>query len=167
MHKDEILASLCGLLEGENHPLSALANTAALLWASLPDINWAGFYLLHGGALWLGPFQGKSACVRIEPGRGVCGTALSRGETLVVPDVHAFPGHIACDAASRAEIVVPLRADAGGRPIGVLDIDSPRPNRFTPGDRALLEEAVRLLQARVSLANLGYDLLAQAEGDQP
>lgn len=157
MHEHaSVLLSLDGLLAPPIHPLSALANAAALLWDALPDINWAGFYLLDGGVLWLGPFHGKHACVRIEPGRGVCGTALSRNETLVVPDVHTFPGHIACDAASRSEIVVPLRVH--GKPVGVLDVDSPSPGRFTPADRELLEGVASRLQTHIVGAGIGYDL---------
>lgn len=106
-------------------------------------LNWAGFYLLRDGELVLGPFQGKPACVRIAVGRGVCGTAAARCETVIVPDVHAFPGHIACDAASRSEIVVPLRR--GGALIGVLDLDSPEPGRFGEPERVLLERIAAML----------------------
>lgn len=116
---------------------------AALLFQTLPDVNWAGFYFLAGGELVLGPFQGRVACVRIPLGRGVCGTAAERRETILVPDVHLFPGHIACDAASRSEIVVPLIQD--GRLLGVLDIDSPVANRFSEADRVLCEAAATLL----------------------
>ncbi len=137
-------------------PLVGLANTAAWVWQTLPEINWAGFYLLHRGSLWLGPFQGKPACTCIQPGRGVCGTALQRNETIIVPDVHLFPGHIACDATSRSELVIPIRVD--GKPIGVLDIDSPYPGRFTESDSRLLEAAVRLLETRCDWAQCGYDL---------
>jgi len=139
----EINTQLAGLLAGERDGLANAANLAALLYQSLPDVNWAGFYFQRGGELVLGPFQGKVACVRIAPGRGVCGAAATRRETVVVPDVHAFPGHIACDAASRSEVVVPLVA--AGRLLGVLDLDSPRPGRFDAEDAAGLEEAVRLL----------------------
>ena len=121
----QLNASLAALLEGERDWIANLANAAALLYHTLPEINWAGFYLLPGGSgeLVLGPFQGKPACVRIKLGQGVCGTAAKSRETQVVPDVHAFPGHIACDAASRSEIVVPLTD--GSEVVGVMDIDSP------------------------------------------
>ena len=116
---------------------------AAILFQTLPDVNWAGFYLLRDGELVLGPFQGRVACVRIPIGRGVCGTAAARRETIVVADVDAFPGHIACDAASRSEIVVPLVQ--GDRLLGVLDIDSPTLGRFSANDQALCEAAAALL----------------------
>lgn len=135
---------LCALIEGVPHPTSNLANAAALLFGALEDVNWAGFYLREGDVLVLGPFQGKPACIEIPWGRGVCGTAAERNETLRVPDVHAFPGHIACDSASRSEIVVPLRRS--GRVEGVLDIDSARPDRFTPEDQTGLEELARILE---------------------
>jgi L-methionine (R)-S-oxide reductase len=125
------------LLHGERDPVANAANLAALIFHALPDLNWAGFYFLRGEALVLGPFQGKPACVRIAVGRGVCGTAAARRETVVVPDVHAFAGHIACDPASRSEVVVPLMR--GGAVLGVLDLDSPKPARFGPDDRAGLE----------------------------
>ncbi len=129
-----LLPDRAGLLAGEADPIANAANAAAVLWQYLPRINWAGFYFLRGETLVLGPFQGKPACVRIPLGQGVCGTAAARRETLVVPDVHDFPGHIACDAASRSEIVVPLLR--AGAVLGVLDIDSPEPDRFTQADRA-------------------------------
>jgi L-methionine (R)-S-oxide reductase len=142
----DLLTELRSLLSGERDFLANSANTAALLFARLPDVNWAGFYFLRGTQLVLGPFQGRPACVRIDLGRGVCGTAAARRETLVVPDVHQFPGHIACDASSQAEIVVPLIA--AGKLIGVLDVDSPRRERFTADDRRLLESvAAALLEA--------------------
>ena len=136
-----------GLLIGDEHDFIAnMANMAALLFHQLPDLNWAGFYLMRDDALVLGPFQGKPACIRIPLGRGVCGTAAATRETQVVPDVHAFPGHIACDADSRSEIVVPLLI--GVKVIGVLDLDSPRPGRFDEDDRAGLEAAaLHLLSA--------------------
>lgn len=135
---------LSALAADEPHWLPVLANAAALLWESLPEINWAGFYLMHRDSLLLGPFQGKVACIRIARGRGVCGTAAAEDKTQLVPDVHAFPGHIACDSASRAEIVVPLHS--GGRVVGVLDIDSPREGRFTEADRRGLERFARTLE---------------------
>ena len=144
-----LLAALAGLLAGERDPIANMANTAALLFGMLPELNWAGFYRWQGpwpqGELVVGPFQGKPACVRIAPGRGVCGTAAARRHTLLVPDVHAFDGHIACDPASRSELVVPLLRE--GRVLGVLDLDSPRPGRFDGADARLLEEAVRQLVA--------------------
>jgi len=131
---DDLLSDLRGLYEGERDPIANAANTAATIWQHLPDINWAGFYFLKDGELVLGPFHGKPACVRIAMGQGVCGTAAARKATVVVPDVHKFPGHIACDGASNSEIVVPLIRE--GRLIGVLDIDSPRLGRFADADRA-------------------------------
>ena len=128
----ELNVQLGALLAGERDGLANAANAAALLWQGLPDLNWAGFYFLRGGELVLGPFQGKVACVRIALGRGVCGTAAQRHETIVVPDVEKFPGHIACDHASRSEVVVPLVT--GGKLIGVLDLDSPLLARFDQAD---------------------------------
>jgi L-methionine (R)-S-oxide reductase len=131
-----------GLLQGERDAIANAANLSALLYGGLEDVNWAGFYFHRGGELVLGPFQGRPACVRIPVGRGVCGTAAQRRETIVVTDVEKFPGHIACDTASRSEIVVPLlKAD---RLIGVLDIDSPTRNRFSEEDRPGLEALARL-----------------------
>jgi GAF domain-containing protein len=139
----ELKDQLAGLFAGERNGLANTANMAALIYQVLPDLNWAGFYFLQGGELMLGPFQGKVACVRIALGRGVCGTAAQRRETLVVADVHAFPGHIACDAASRSEIVIPLLRN--GRLLGVLDIDSPEPGRFDQEDSVGLRAAADLL----------------------
>jgi len=144
----DLAASLGALLEGETDAIANLANASALLSEALDRINWCGFYLLRGGELVLGPFQGKAACVRIALGKGVCGTAAARRETLVVPDVHAFPGHIACDAASRSEIVVPILE--GGRLRGVLDVDAPEPARFDAEDRAGLEAFVAALAPRIA-----------------
>jgi GAF domain-containing protein len=142
----ELQQQLAGVLAGERDALANFANTAALIYHALPELNWAGFYFLRGEELVLGPFQGKVACVRIPLGRGVCGTAAARRETLIVPDVHAFPGHIACDADSRSEIVVPLIRD--GTLLGVLDLDSPRPDRFDRDDARGLETLVaQLLEA--------------------
>lgn len=141
-------AGLCrqlgALVDGVPYRIADLANAAALLWETLPDINWAGFYLREEDDLILGPFQGKPACIRIPWGRGVCGTAAAENRTRRVGDVHAFPGHIACDSASRSEIVVPLRRD--GRVWGVLDIDSPLPERFAPEDQAGLEAFAAILE---------------------
>lgn len=127
------------LLDGERDRVANAANCAALLYHSLPQVNWLGFYFHDGRELVVGPFQGKPACVRIALGRGVCGTAAATLQTQVVADVEAFPGHIACDAASRSEIVVPLVHNGDGRLLGVLDVDSPLPGRFDEDDRRGLE----------------------------
>ncbi len=137
----DLLAELSALLSGETDPIARAANISALIMARVARLNWAGFYFLRGDALVLGPFQGLPACTRIRLGQGVCGTAAQLGETIVVPDVHAFPGHIACDSASASEIVVPLRS--GGRVVGVLDIDSPEPDRFGHDERSLFEQVAR------------------------
>jgi len=147
-----LAAALDSLLEGEPDPIANLANASALLAQSLPRVNWCGFYLLRGEELVVGPFQGKTACVRIPLGKGVCGTAAARRETVVVPDVNLFPGHIACDAASRSEIVVPIVQDGILR--GVLDVDAPDTDRFDAEDRAGLEEFVRKLIPRVAWEKL-------------
>jgi GAF domain-containing protein len=136
--RDLLVAQARALFDGERDAVANAANLAALVAGALPDLNWCGFYFVRGEELVLGPFQGKPACVRIARGAGVCGTAWARAETIVVPDVHAFPGHIACDSASNAEIVVPF-ADDRGAVLGVLDLDSPRRDRFDAEDRALLE----------------------------
>ena len=143
----ELNAQLAALTEGIPHPISNLANASALLWQGLDRLNWAGFYLLEGQKLVLGPFQGKTACIEIPLGRGVCGTAAAKNETQLVPDVHAFRGHIACDSASRSEIVVPLRKN--GAVIGVLDVDSPFPDRFSEEDRVGLEAFAAILEAHI------------------
>ena len=135
---------LRALIHGVPYQTANLANAAALLYHTLDDLNWAGFYLMEEGALVLGPFQGKTACIRIPVGRGVCGTAAAEDRTQRVDDVHQFPGHIACDCASNSEIVVPLHR--GGQVVGVLDIDSPRLSRFTPADQAGLEEFSAILE---------------------
>jgi L-methionine (R)-S-oxide reductase len=140
---EELRAQLIGLYAGERDGLANTANMAALLYHGLPDLNWAGFYFLHGEGLVLGPFQGKVACVRIPMGKGVCGTAAARRETVIVADVHEFPGHIACDAASQSEIVVPLVH--AGRLIGVLDLDSPLVARFDEHDRTGLGALAQIL----------------------
>ena len=139
----EVQEQLTAVFAGERDGLANAANMSALLYQALPDLNWAGFYFRRGGELVLGPFQGKVACVRIALGRGVCGTAAERAETVIVPDVNAFPGHIACDAASRSEIVVPLIQN--GQLLGVLDIDSPRLARFDQDDGIGLNAAAALL----------------------
>ncbi len=133
----ELARDLAALLHGERDLVANAANTAALIYDGLPDLNWAGFYLYKSGELVLGPFQGKPACVRIALGKGVCGTAAARRETLLVEDVHAFPGHIACDSASNSEVVVPLLR--GTELLGVLDLDSPVHARFKPADARGLE----------------------------
>jgi L-methionine (R)-S-oxide reductase len=138
----ELHGHLAAVFAGERNGLANAANMSALLFQALPDLNWAGFYFLHDGELVLGPFQGKVACVRIALGRGVCGSAAERRETIVVPDVHAFPGHIACDTASRSEIVVPLVQQ--GRLLGVLDLDSPLVGRFGDDDAKGLMSAADL-----------------------
>lgn len=143
---------LDALTEGVPHPIANLANASALLWQSLPELNWAGFYLRRGDRLILGPFQGKPACIEIPMGRGVCGTAAAEDRTLLVPDVHAFRGHIACDSASRSELVVPLHRD--GRVVAVLDLDSPRANRFTDEDQRGLERLAACLEGRAFLPTL-------------
>lgn len=141
----ELASQLQALLAGELDPVANAANSSALLFQLLPDLNWAGFYRLRGGELVLGPFQGKPACVRIPVGRGVCGTAVSRAASIVVEDVTAFPGHIACDAASRSELVVPLLHE--GRVIGVIDLDSPHAGRFDSEDRIGIEAIARIYVA--------------------
>ncbi|HXI48153.1 MAG TPA: GAF domain-containing protein [Steroidobacteraceae bacterium] len=148
----EVNAQLAGLFSGEPNGLANAANMCALLYQMLSDVNWVGFYFLQGGELVLGPFQGKVACVRIAMGRGVCGTAAERREILIVPDVNEFPGHIACDAASRSEIVLPLVQH--GRLLGVLDLDSPDLARFDSEDRNGLQAAVDLLLAGSQLDRL-------------
>ena len=148
MDYEMLCAQLSGLAEADGWYVPLMANAAALLYDVLEDVNWAGFYLLRDGRLVLGPFQGKVACIHIPLGKGVCGTAARRDETQVVPDVHAFPGHIACDSASNAEIVVPIHKD--GRVVAVLDIDSPVRGRFTAADRSGLEGLVRVLEERIS-----------------
>ena len=141
----QLNAQLKSLIEGVPYLTANLANASALLWQELEGLNWAGFYLERDGALVLGPFQGKPACIRIPWGKGVCGTAAETGQTQWVEDVHAFPGHIACDCASNSEIVVPVRAS--GKIVAVLDLDSPLFARFTERDRAGLEDFVRVLEA--------------------
>lgn len=138
---DDLLSDLAGLFAGESDPVANAANAAAAIWQYVPRINWAGFYFRKGEELVLGPFQGKPACVRIPLGRGVCGAAAAQRATVVVPDVAAFPGHIACDGASRSEIVVPLLRD--GALLGVLDIDSPDYGRFGAPERVLFEAVAR------------------------
>ena len=144
----DLHAALDALTADEPDTVANMANAAALIWQYLPDLNWSGFYRLVEGELVLGPFQGKPACIRIAIGAGVCGAAAASRETQLVEDVHAFPGHIACDAASRSELVVPIVHD--GALIGVLDLDSPSPARFDADDAAGCEALVRLLAPRIA-----------------
>lgn len=139
-----MLMQLQALLEGEENPIAILSNASALLNECLEQINWVGFYLMKKGELLLGPFQGKVACMHIAVGRGVCGTAVSENKTQLVKDVHAFPGHIACDSASRSEIVIPIRK--GNEMMGVLDIDSPILSRFDEIDAMYLEKCVNVIE---------------------
>jgi L-methionine (R)-S-oxide reductase len=139
----QLARELSGLIAGETDFIANLANASALIYHSLPDLNWAGFYLLKSGELVVGPFQGKPACVRIAMGKGVCGTAALKRTTVIVRDVHEFPGHIACDSASNSEIVVPLLR--GEELVGVLDLDSPKLSRFDEPDRVGLEQLARIL----------------------
>lgn len=141
----DFLCQMEGLIQDISYETANLANISALLWEHLPNINWAGFYKLMDGALVLGPFQGKPACIRIPLGKGVCGTAAAEGKTQRIDNVHEFPGHIACDSASNSEIVLPLYR--GGKLWGVLDIDSPNFSRFTQVDQDGLEEAARRISA--------------------
>lgn len=151
--KAELYADLLGqvksLLEGERDLTANAANVAALLFHALPDLNWAGFYWMRDGGLVLGPFQGKPACVRIALGKGVCGTSAASARTVVVPDVHAFPGHIACDSASESEVVIPVLK--AGAVLGVLDLDSPRLARFDEDDARGLEAVVAAFVAATDL----------------
>lgn len=143
----DLHAALDAITANEPDPIANMANAAALIWEYLPDLNWAGFYRVIGGELVLGPFQGKVACIRIPLGKGVCGTAAATGETQLVADVHAFPGHIACDAASISELVIPIFRD--GRVIAVLDLDSPSPARFSKEDANGCESLAKLLSTRI------------------
>ncbi|MBR5009299.1 MAG: GAF domain-containing protein [Clostridia bacterium] len=139
-----ITEQMLALAEESNDPIPVMANVSALLYHAMENVNWAGFYLVKGGALILGPFQGRPACVKIARDRGVCGTAWVTDAAQLVPDVHAFPGHIACDSASRSEIVVPIHV--GGEVIGVLDIDSPVPARFDEEDALGLTKLVQAME---------------------
>ena len=139
-----VAQQLSALTEGVPYEVANLANASALLWQEMPDINWVGFYKMTDGALVLGPFQGKPACIRIPVGRGVCGTAVAQDKTQLVYNVHDFPGHIACDSASNSEIVLPIHVN--GEIWGVLDIDSPHIGRFTEEDQAGLEQIVCILE---------------------
>ena len=147
---------LAALIHGVPHRIANLSNAAALLYHTLPHLNWAGFYLMENGFLVLGPFQGKPACMEIQIGHGVCGTAVADNRTQLVYDVHQVPGHIACDSASNSEIVLPIHAE--GRVIGVLDIDSPTVGRFCETDREFLLKLVDLVEARCDFSHTEYTL---------
>ena len=144
----DLLSAVDGVTSSERDPIANMANVASLLWELIPDLNWAGFYRMIDGELVLGPFQGRAACIRIALGAGVCGTAAATGETQLVEDVHAFPGHIACDAASASELVVPIVI--AGRVEAVLDLDSPTLARFTAEDAAGAETLCALLAERLA-----------------
>lgn len=149
--KPELYRQLCdaaaALTEGEPDGIANMANVAALMWEFVPDLNWAGFYRMKDGELVLGPFAGRPACIRIPLGKGVCGTAAAQAKTQLIADVHAFPGHIACDAASRSELVVPVIR--GGKVVAVIDLDSPTPARFDADDAAGIEQLAAVLAARI------------------
>ena len=149
MNYQELHAQLRALTDGVKHPIANLANASSLLYQSLADINWAGFYLMKDGMLVLGPFQGKPACIEIPIGKGVCGAAAMNKKTMLVPNVHLFEGHIACDGASNSEIVIPLLVK--NEVIGVLDIDSPVFDRFTEVDQEGLEEFARILSSTLEM----------------
>ncbi len=145
---EQLASQLSSLLAGERDPIANAANFSALIFQSLPGLNWAGFYFVKDDELVLGPFQGRPACVRIRVGQGVCGAGAAKCETVIVPNVHEFPGHITCDSASNSEIVIPLMKDS--RLIGVLDLDSPLVARFDQEDAAGLEQLVRILISSVT-----------------
>ena len=147
MDYNQLSTQLFSLINGVPHKTANLANASALLYNTLDGLNWAGFYLLENDTLVLGPFQGKPACIEIPIGKGVCGTAAAKGETVVVANVHEFPGHIACDGASNSEIVIPLFEN--GKVVGVLDIDSPLFSRFSPEDKEGLEKFAEVLQKEI------------------
>ena len=148
-----LAAQIKSLAEDEPNYIPVFSNASALLYENMEDLNWAGFYVMNKGSLMLGPFQGKVACIRIELGKGVCGTAAKSDETQLVKDVHQFPGHIACDSASNSEIVVPIHAK--GKVVAVLDIDSPSLNRFDEADKAGLEQFVKALEESADFSELG------------
>ena len=143
----ELVSYAQGLTDGEPDGVANMANLAALIWQLVPDLNWAGFYRVIGDELVLGPFCGKPACIRIALGKGVCGTAAASGESQLVADVHAFPGHIACDAASRSELVIPVLRD--GKVVAVIDLDAPRPARFDEADQAGFEALAEAIASRI------------------
>lgn len=144
----DLLAAVDAITADEPDPIANMANVAALIWEFVPDLNWSGFYRMLGDGLVLGPFQGKAACIRIPLGKGVCGVAAQSRQTQLVPDVHAFPGHIACDAASASEIVIPILHD--GQLLAVLDLDSPVPGRFDGDDQTGLEAICRRIAPRLA-----------------
>lgn len=144
---DALIAQADALISGVPHRIANLANVSALIFDTLADLNWAGFYLLEGETLVLGPFQGRPACIEIPVSRGVCGAAVRENRSQLVPDVHAFAGHIACDSASRSELVVPLKRD--GAVFGVLDLDSPSHARFTEADREGMERLARVIEQNI------------------
>ena len=146
LHAD-LTSAARALVNGEPDSVANMANVAALIWQYLPDLNWAGFYRVQGAELVLGPFIGKPACIRIPLGQGVCGSAAASGQTQLVPDVHAFPGHIACDAATRSELVAPVKR--GGQVIAVIDLDSPLPARFDADDAAGIEALANAIAAAI------------------
>ena len=147
-----LAAQIKSLAEDEPNYIPVMSNASALLYENMEDLNWAGFYVMNKGSLMLGPFQGKVACIRIELGKGVCGTAAQSNETQLVKDVHQFPGHIACDSASNSEIVVPIHAE--GKVVAVLDIDSPSLSRFDEADKEGLEQLVKALEETVDFTEL-------------
>ena len=147
-----LAAQIKSLAEDEPNYIPVMSNASALLYENMEDLNWAGFYVMNKGSLMLGPFQGKVACIRIEVGKGVCGTAAQSDETQLVKDVHQFPGHIACDSASNSEIVVPIHSD--GKVVAVLDIDSPSLGRFDEADKEGLEQFVKALEETVDFTEL-------------
>ena len=147
-----LAAQIKSLAEDEPNYIPVMSNASALLYENMEDLNWAGFYIMNKGSLMLGPFQGKVACIRIELGKGVCGTAAQNNETQLVKDVHQFPGHIACDSASNSEIVVPIHSD--GKVVAVLDIDSPSLSRFDEADKEGLEQFVKALEDTVDFTEL-------------
>ena len=147
-----LAAQIRSLAEDEPNYIPVMSNASALLYENMEDLNWAGFYIMNKGSLMLGPFQGKVACIRIELGKGVCGTAAQSNETQLVKDVHQFPGHIACDCASNSEIVVPIHSD--GKVVAVLDIDSPSLSRFDENDKEGLEQFVKALEETVDFTEL-------------
>lgn len=149
MQQELLLAQVRGLTQGVPHTIANLANTAAAIWQNMENINWVGFYLLQGGTLVLGPFQGKPACIEIPMGKGVCGAAAAQKTTQLVKNVHDFPGHIACDSASNSELVVPIFCD--GKVWGVLDIDSPLTGRFDEADARAMEALVKILEQTLVL----------------
>lgn len=147
-----LAAQIRSLAEDEPNYIPVMSNASALLYENMEDLNWAGFYIMNKGSLMLGPFQGKVACIRIEIGKGVCGTAVAQDATQLVKDVHQFPGHIACDSASNSEIVVPIHKD--GKVVAVLDIDSPSLARFDEADKEGLEQFVKALEENMDLSEI-------------